>query len=590
MRTIQISHLPALRYPRTSSLPPVSESELAQAESGTFLTFRPLPRRPDQRIKDITACTRLPAVLDDLTLYGVEADSPLAPLLIWDAAHFLPVGKTITMSAMLTGDCYIERDYFRGAFEIEHCGSGQIRFRKVGQLRAETCDGLDRWTFGIPVGPDDPTILNACVARILELDLPHKEILLCGRPHPDFKHYDKVRIVGEDIPAPPVRIAEKKNRLAEEAQYENLCILHDRVFLPSNFAKAIKLFGDRFPFVTLQSLYFDDRYNLSPRRYSDSGIAMRPIDNIRGFSRDQSSITSFAPSVFSQLEATNFSCANALRYSDHRTYATGSLCLAKRDVWRFCPQDRNLSWNEYEDIEHSFRAALTGIPTRINPHTIAQSMTSRPILSLAGRLTVEDMNGRFRVFTAPLFGHPFPRKPLIKQSKTSASARLTAFAQKYLAPNAIGGLSISSAPNSARSWLEAIAYCLNLSRVPRSSTELMSFIDSYEKLILMDQIGYCRRRDIFKQLIERRAGAKPGFHVRNPELINMAAQRPCGSWFYTTLDEYFPRGAMCVVVGSVLAAARLKLRNGRYLYNPRGFRGFLHAVLASTPYSRYSSQ
>lgn len=112
-------------------------------------------------------------------------------------------------------------------------------------------------TLAIPTGPEDATLLNACVARILELDVPRKEIpRRLDLAEYLFKYWDQVRIVGEGI-APPVQICKKKNRLCTgSASYANLCIIHDRVFLPSNFREMVHRFGNAFPLTALQSIYF----------------------------------------------------------------------------------------------------------------------------------------------------------------------------------------------------------------------------------------------------------------------------------------------------------------------------------------------
>ena len=107
-------------------------------------------------------------------------------------------------------------------------------------------------------------------------------------PHPDFKYFDKVRIVGTDIPAPPVHITRKKNVLAQEARYENLCIIHDRVLLPSNFWSAMVAFGDHYPFTGLQSFYFVDKHNLIPRKYSDFNSIEQDLKKIFRWSANYS--------------------------------------------------------------------------------------------------------------------------------------------------------------------------------------------------------------------------------------------------------------------------------------------------------------
>jgi hypothetical protein len=183
----------------------------------------------------------------------------------------------------------LERKYFIDAFRCIERKADSAHFVKEAALPAEA-GSLDEWTFGIPVGPEDATLLNVCVKRILELDVPKKEILLCGRPADNFRYWDHVRVVGEDITAPPVQICRKKNRIAQEARYENLCIIHDRVFLPHNFHEAVQRFGGAFPLTGFQSLYFDDKWNLAPRRYSDFGVSLRlATQTSEGLSRSPAS-------------------------------------------------------------------------------------------------------------------------------------------------------------------------------------------------------------------------------------------------------------------------------------------------------------
>ncbi len=586
MATIQLVHEKALRYPDATSLPPVPLSALEMLRGETFVTFRQLPRRADRRISSVTGCTRFPDFSGDLVLYGVEADSPLSPLLIWDAVHRLPVGRTVTFTERHPGQSYLERAYYAGFIELEHRTDTSVRFRKVRPLRAEACAGLDRWTFGIPTGPDDPAFLNACVARILELPVRCKEILLCGRPHPDFKYLEHVRVVGEDIQGSPVRISEKKNCLADEAAHPNICILHDRVFLPRDFCRALDRFGDGFPFVTLQSIYYDDRYNISPRRYSDVNMVSAPVGGVVAPARDLA-FSHFSPSVFADLERGGFVYANPRRYSDLRSYATGSLCLAKRDVWRFCPQNPSLRWAEFEDVEHGLRAAQVGVPTRVNPYALTQSMTGRAILSYAGRVTVETLDGRTRSYGQPLSQHPFRRKPLLKVSTLEAQRRLALFVSKYVSTVGVECTFISSAASSVRSWLSAVALCLNLSRFRYSALDIARYVEDYEKLLVLDQVSWVRKEYLIEVLLRRRQLAMAHFHEFSPEFASMWALRPKGRWFFNSVDEYFPVRLALVLPGTLASALMLVLRNGQYLYLRGGYLAYVRAILASTPYLKY---
>ncbi|PIJ42142.1 hypothetical protein BOM24_13100 [Tatumella sp. OPLPL6] len=69
----------------------------------------------------------------------------------------------------------------------------------------------------------------------LDLEIPHKEIILCGKPHADFKYFQYVEVIDDEGDGKSNHLTKKKNLLVKSANYENVCILHDRVLLPLNF-------------------------------------------------------------------------------------------------------------------------------------------------------------------------------------------------------------------------------------------------------------------------------------------------------------------------------------------------------------------
>ena len=437
---IRLAHHTGLGYSPVSkkTAPLLPESVLELARRGAMvITFRALASgRPDRQVKKLTAVERfLWAKGEHLVFFGLETDSPLAPLILWDAAHAAVVGSTLFLMGDRQNRSFLERPYFSEAFDLVENEVGRKVFIKRAMLPAERDAGLEEWTFGIPVGPEDATLLNATVKRILELDVPQKEILLCGRPGANFKYFDQVRIVGEDITAPPVRICAKKNRLAQEASHPNLCIIHDRVFLPSHFYEAVKRFGDSYPLTTMQSLFFDDKYNLIPRRYSDFGVSYRAKASLtKGLMRDNdaSAPSAFAPTVLPQLEMSGFFSGNAQRY-DFGNYPTGSMYICKRSVWNAYPQNENLHWIEFEDIEQSYRAVEGGVPSRVNPFALNQSLISRPLLGKVAGSFIEPMKGPPRLTRTWSEFLPLPRKPAIKASHDTALAGMQRFAEKYVA-------------------------------------------------------------------------------------------------------------------------------------------------------------
>ena len=595
MAIIQLKHYRKLSYGGSgkNSLMPLPEEIITMAKTATVVTFRPLDTwQRTTVLRNMHACKRLDMLPDtDLVFYSVESDSPLAPLLFWDAVHFMSVGRSITLSGDYVKESYLLRSYFQGSLIVEKQDADGLVLRKVAPLPAEKDAGKNAWTFGIPVGPEDATLLNVVVRRILELDLLYKEILLCGRPGENFHYWDQVRIVGEDITAPPVQICAKKNRLAQEASHENLCILHDRVFLPKQFDKAIKKFGEFYPLTTFQSLYFDDRFNFVPRRYSDFGTspkiaAMSTLGIMRN--NDVTATSPFSPSVFPLTDKTGFFSGNPLRYTPSN-YPTGSLYLVKRSIWLTCPQDENLFWTEFEDLDQGKRAEAMGIPSRINPHAITQSLVARPLLTTHGAIFYESRNGAHELYRPTLEAFPIPRKPLIKVLYSQMQGNLVRFANKYI-PDTMSTPLTSSAGLNTSLRLKALVQTTHRIKVPIQRKALMAMIIDYEKMLILDQLPYAWREELMLQFLTAGNGGVRNLVSQSDQLLNHASQRPRKEVFAKTLLDYLPSVGPIIYIGTFISATLLMLRNKKVLYFPGGFLECYRDIIDTTPFSYYAKE
>lgn len=595
MSVIQLRHYKKLRYPASTKRSlPILPAEIVERYSGaTIITFRPLEEgKPDEIRRDMHACVRL---LDlprtDLVLVGIEADSPLAPLIFWDAAHALEIGRTITILGENGHSLYLEQSYYSGSLVIEARDGAQVILRKVKPLPVEADAGLDRWSFGIPVGPEDATLLNVTVKRILELDIPEKEIILCGRPGPGFKYLDHVRIVGEDIPAPPVRICAKKNRLAEEARFENLCIIHDRVFLPKDFHAAVRKFGDHYPLVAFQSIYFDDKYNAIARRYSDFNTAPTVVaQSERGMMRsnDLEVSSAFSPAVLSITEQAGFYYANALRHS-RTNYPTGSLYLAKRSVWRMCPQDENLFWTEFEDIDQGLRADGMGIPSRVNPYAITQSLISRPLLSVSGAIHYETLRGGTKMYRAKLEAWSIARKPLLKVTQAQGQQHLAKFSQAFV-PASLRRTVPSNAVLTSRLRMRALLCTVAGARLPIRRKDIEAFLTGYEKQLVFDQAPYNWKEWATREVLLNGRDALDGLIANDLQLVNHLSQRPKTEVFAKGLKDYLPERGVRIRLGSFFSALMLCKRNKEVFYLPGGLMSRYRAIWDTTPFIDYSRE
>lgn len=586
MKTTLLKHHKTLDYLSNRELSELPGALQLPHECSNLVSFRGSRKtKPDEVIKNLHAAVRPISMYGEgsYCFFGIQSDSPLAPLLLWDAAHFLTVGQKLTVIEDTAVACYLDRDYFKAGLVAVSRTPTVVTYEKVAKLPAEGDDDLDSWTFGIPVGPEDATVLNAVVKRILEIDIPNKEIILCGMPGNNFAYFDQVRIVGEDITAPPVQICKKKNRLAIEARYNNLVILHDRVFLPKHFGEMVRRFGPRYPLMTLQSMFFDNRVSMHPRRYSDYQMLRAEIaQGLQGVHRSSGATVSVAPSIFTEIEKTGFCIANPMRFNKDISYPTGSLYVCRKEVWNAFPLADTLVWLEFEDVEHGIRACRAGVPCRINPFGITQSVTSRAIFG--GRSNIEWPNGRLGS-TGPKLFSMLNKKPLINSSAVSAMSKLRNFANKYVKNHEALIIPTGNREMSPRDWVELINLVIQESSFGYDLESVRNFIADYEKMVLLEQLPHMQKERMIHQFLIDPAATKQALIISSMEIRLMLHQRPYQSWFYKSLNDYFHLNWLSLP-GIVISAVSTYANNGKAFY----FESLPEAVKAiynSTPFRSY---
>lgn len=539
MRLISLTHERALRYPPCHKTFSPASIQVENPENCTIVSFA-----YSKSARRISALDRfLEPLKGDVVLAHFDS-SPLAAQLLWDITHRLPVGNKIYLTVSENTAGLLTRSYYRDAFNEISSGDSTTRcFIKQLPLVAEADRGLHSWSFCIPTGNGDPAALNACVARIISLDLPEFEIILCGRPHPDFRFERQVRIVGEDITAPPLHITRKKNVLAQAARYPNLCILHDRVLLPTNFREAIEKFGDDYPFTAFQSLWFADTWLAVPRRYSDADtmLSLPDINFSKGRISRQDVLT---------FDATGFTGRHPKRASFGCDYLTGSLYLCKKSVWQHVPQNESLYWQEYEDIEHGIYAAHAGIPSSINPYAFTLTLSYRSIFNFFGMCRGMQENGKISLQRAPQEFWGFPRRPHLTLKESDARTRMAAFARKY-----VGNDRIVREASSLRGLKR---YCLvaRLLWEAKGGDDLVTdwFRDVLGEAASPLDLQY------FNAVLKSPASPekKKLILLRHPSLLRQIFNNPFSSAFIPENETYPSAGKLCQAFGRILSALWLK--------------------------------
>lgn len=374
LEIIHLAHDPRLKIsnPVCSSNDKVEIESLEEAnkfQSAAIISFRSFKGlKPSRRITNVRGGMRFLNLTAKPIIYfvGIESDTEFFPHILWDIAHSVKIGTRLVFTGDIAPLHYLTRSYYRSSFRIIERSNHRLELVKDAPLLVESESGLDRWSFCIPVGPEDATILNKCVERILELDIKEKEIILCGTPGSNFRYLKDVRIVGEDIVSLPTPIALKKNVAVSSSKYENVCILHDRIYLPLNFLQAVKKFGDMFPITGLQSFYISNKIGFLPFRYSDyCSLVPKNASSKLFIGSSQFRITA---GNISQLEKSfDFWVAHPSRYQCDSSYLTGSMYLSKKSLWDQFPQDPELKWCQYEDVDHGIRLSQAGSPPSSTP-------------------------------------------------------------------------------------------------------------------------------------------------------------------------------------------------------------------------------
>ena len=586
MKFIQLQHDVAFNMPKEDELLSVPSGicDKYKDKDGVFFTFRSIPHNISHIVEDgINACTRFRDFSDsDIYLFFVEEDTTLASCIIWDIAHKLRVGQRIFVFNDSCTKSVLCRDYYKDCFEMKTI-DGCVVFKKIAQLTIESDRGLDRWTFGIPTGPGDATFLNAIVKRILELKCAEKEIILCGRPGANFEYWENVKIVGEDIPAPPIQISKKKNCIAENATFENICILHDRVFLPVDFMEAMERYGDDYSVITLQSIYFEDRENRLYHRYSDYNTIgnhdlLMDISRVANGEEDYKNIL-LSPTLRKYFDGTfSFYYQSALNCNDY-SYVTGSLFIVKKSLILRTPLDNQLLWNEYEDVEWGLRCNSEGIPHRINPYTISQSIVSRPLILNENGILYLTPNNKTENLTIP---HSclkkYSLKPVFKENSETVWKKFFQFKEKYCPVLELHPIIITP-----RIYLKTVMQLLNHAQFELETESVESFVKDVETMLLIS-LSNSQKEYIKVNLFKHNNLVMYDIFSM---AINTFNKRPDGVLLAETLREFSVKYSRQFVRGVRTTSRALAKQNKKCFYHPDGYKGFFSSIMNSTPFEEY---
>ena len=315
----------------------------------------------------------LPAVLT----VGLDG-SRFVPVLYWEIFHalasggnWIEVAAKEPAAAALCAVPMLSREYYRSSMEclreIE-IGSLVVRlYRKLAVPSPGVDDGEPGWSFGILTAGPSP-VARRMIADLLRLCPEQVEVIVCG-PLPDGLP-DDPRIRHIDLERPETRgwITRKKNLLVDTARYQKVCILHDRIVVPEEFFSAMERYGENFSVVTFPQVYYPDVSRTFMLRYPDYQVLLEAERYFKA----------------GALKLFNSDHIFHLKYGDYypSAFCCGGLYVTKKAVWNLVRQDESLFHCEWEDVVFGLECLEKGIPHRVNPYALVESLTPHPMLLL----------------------------------------------------------------------------------------------------------------------------------------------------------------------------------------------------------------
>ncbi|MBI5035721.1 hypothetical protein HZC09_00100 [Candidatus Micrarchaeota archaeon] len=107
-------------------------------------------------------------------------------------------------------------------------------------------DEMDSWSFGIITLGTRNEWVEQMIRSIVKQKIKNFEIIVCGKYFEREEPYVRyVEMPKDDIP----NLTRKKNRICEEAKYENIVVLHDRVVLEDGWFEGMKKWGNDWDFL-----------------------------------------------------------------------------------------------------------------------------------------------------------------------------------------------------------------------------------------------------------------------------------------------------------------------------------------------------
>jgi hypothetical protein len=226
---------------------------------------------------------------------------------------------------------------FGNGVEVDHAyapssGEGMVKIRKKKPSLAEG-DSIGKWSFGIVTNGSKDENVDRIIESMNAQGIPDLQVIVCGK-YANKKGYDVDYVPFSDKDELGW-ITRKKNLIMENARYENVMIVHDRIFPGRGWYEGMKKYGN----------YFD--------------VLSCILENEKTGKREGDWIANI-PMIAGHLDYSDW---------DEKVRINGPLIILKKSAWERAPWNECLFWNEAEDFELGERQDREGVLLRFNPHS-----------------------------------------------------------------------------------------------------------------------------------------------------------------------------------------------------------------------------
>lgn len=239
------------------------------------------------------------------------------------------------------------RDKFKVVKEYSKGKVKAIVIQKIKSIKNNE-NAINQWTFGIVTNGKRKDFIKKAIVSIRDLYIPQYEIILCGTYFGNIEGDIKyIHFTENDDKG---WITKKKNLICENAKYENIAIIHDRIYFDKSWFANIKKMGNYFDVLSCPVCLPDGTsYTWGTYARYREGIDMNRLILKFGY-----------------LDNTDW---------DAHVVVFGGFIVIKKSIWKLQKWDECLFWGEYEDIALSSEQNKKGILIRYNPDAIVKSQT-----------------------------------------------------------------------------------------------------------------------------------------------------------------------------------------------------------------------